>query len=378
VTDSLIHPEGVVLRSDDGARTFTHAVVEGSLKDLWPHALPDQRDRAGDRAVGLWLPTERWGSLAENVMSMGEAGPWWASDDEGRHWTPAPAPWPVAAVPFAGTPPAPVKVAPRTWLIATLHRGGIAGPDIVMLHRSTDNQATWSDVPLNNIGEVRALFSDGEGRAALLGTTPLTLRHATREPRVLWTDDAGASWEDADMSALRSPLDPAYGASHTARGVLLVYDVLGRKPSTGLHMLRSRDMGRSWSDQVMAGGGVSAILERGTADLLAFAQWGQVLHSDDDGVTWSVVAHPADSIVFPRVEASHVAIILALRGGRVLRSVDEGQTWQDASTGTRIGTSAFSASCADGQGRIVLAAPGGVLLVSHDDGQTCFRSSVSP
>jgi photosystem II stability/assembly factor-like uncharacterized protein len=368
----------VVLRSGDGARTFTRAVVEGSLKDLWPHALPDQRDRAGGRAVGLWLPTERWGSVRENVMSMGEAGPWWVSHDDGQHWTPAPAPWPVAAVPFAGTPLAPVKVAPRTWLVPTLLRGGIAGQDTVTLHRSTDDQATWSVVPLNNIGEVRALFSDGEGRAALLGTTPLALRHGMREPRLLWTDDAGASWGDADMSAVRSPLDPTYGASQTARGVLLVYDLLGRKRSTGLHMLRSQDVGRSWSDQLMVGGGVSAILERGAAGLLAFAQWGQVLHSDDDGVTWSVVAHPADSIVYPRVEASRDAIILALRGGRVLRSVDEGQSWQDVSTGTRIGTSAFSATCADGNGRIVLAAPGGVMLVSHDDGQTWFRASVTP
>ncbi|HET9206289.1 MAG TPA: YCF48-related protein [Burkholderiaceae bacterium] len=245
---------------------------------------------------------------------------------------------------------------------------------------------------------------------------------------VLWSDDQGKQWQQADVPLASDLVAVTFPTS--TRGWAVGHDGV---------VLASIDRGRTWQRQ-LDGRGLGDVLVRhysriGDAKWLAEAQrfaaqgaenplldvwfddartgyvvgaFGLVLRTADGGATWEPLLHATDNpkalhlyavrrvgdelyiageqglllrldrssgrfaalnIPYPGTlfgVLGHERVVLAfgLRG-HVVRSTDRGRTWQAASTGVPVG---LTAGTLDGRGRIVLVSQAGHVLASADDG----------
>lgn len=225
---------------------------------------------------------------------------------------------------------------------------------------------------------------------------------------ILWSDDAGRSWKQAQVPA-----------SSDLVGVHFPTPRLGWAVGHDGVILHSRDGGQTWQRQRdgrpdAADVPVLDVWFEDATQGYAVGAFGLLLQTRDGGVRWEPVssAHidnpknlhlyaargiggtlylageqglllkldrasgrfvrqqvPYQGTLFGVVGNARAVLAFGLRGNAV-RSTDGGATWQAVSTGIPSG---LTAGAVDRQGRILLAGQAGQLLASSDDGAT-FRT----
>ncbi|SDR96385.1 Uncharacterized protein SAMN05216271_0838 [Halopseudomonas sabulinigri] len=194
---------------------------------------------------------------------------------------------------------------------------------------------------------------------------------------ILNTTDGGQTWamqyRDPELD---EPMDPN-GPSLLERPLM---DVWFRDANTGFAVgaygifLRTDDGGKNWEDLSDVvdnpdGFHYNAIAEIKGAGLFLAGEMGTMYRSADYGDTWETLTDmPYDGSWFgvSGTKQSNVVLVWGLRGN-MYRSTDFGDSWQevDLPTGATLLGGNLSAS-----GELAVVGAGGVVVVSHDGGQT--------
>jgi len=297
-----------------------------------------------ERAVnGLLLEVARDG---DRLLVVGERGRILWSDDGGQSWTQASVPVSLAitSVTFAGGGDA--------W--ATAHDG-------YLLH-SDDRGATWgialsgSDVAALSVGaiekQVEAL------RAAIEDAPP-----DAREEAEWALDEALFALEEAQLAVdegMTTPLLKAWFADADTGYALGAYNVF----------LRTDDGGVTWESHSYRLDNpdkyhLYGIARSSAGTLLLAGEAGTLLRSLDDGATWERVVTPYQGSFFGTVAPSDGGLLIFGLRGNAFRSIDEGESWIKIDTHDN---RTLMCGTADADGTVVLAGAAGAVLHSSDSG----------
>lgn len=300
-----------------------------------------------DRATkGLLLEAARDDG---RVIVVGEQGHILFSDDEGQSWTQASVPVSLAitSVTFAGNG--------SVW--AAAHDG-------YLLH-SADRGETWS-VKLSGSDVARLTVSAIETQVEALQAELEAASDDTAED-VAWALDEAMFALDEGMLAvdegMTTPLLRVWfdGDVGYALGAYNVF-------------LATRDGGATWTSY-------SARLDnpdkyhlysiaRSTAGtLLVAGEAGTLLRSLDDGETWERIETPYPGSFFGVTAGSDGSLVVFGLRGNIYRSSDEGASWSAVKTSDN---RTLMCGTAGGNGKVVLAGAAGVVLHSDDSGAS-FR-----
>ena len=283
-------------------------------------------------------------------MVVGERGRILWSDDGGQGWTQATVPVSLAvtSVAFAG--------GDNAW--ATAHDG-------YLLH-SADNGATWtiglsgSDVAGLSVGAIEKQVA--ALRASLEKASP-----DTREDIEWALDEAMFALDEATLAVdegMTTPLLKVWFADDQTGYALGAYNVF----------LRTDDGGATWASHSYRLDNPDKyhlydIARSSAGTLLLAGEAGTLLRSLDDGATWERVGTPYPGSFFGTVATSDGGLLIFGLRGNVFRSTDEGANWVDVETHD---TRTLMCGSADADGAVVLAGASGVVLQSSDAGNT-FR-----
>jgi photosystem II stability/assembly factor-like uncharacterized protein len=277
----------------------------------------------------------------------------------------------------------------------------------VALAAAPSSKEGWRDVL-----DTPALKSPLAARALLNGLTRAGDRLVAVGQRghVLWSDDGGKTWTQADVPVSSDLV--AVSFADATHGWAVGHDGV---------VLHSADAGRTWKlqrDGRSAGpqGTETPLLDvwfGNASHGYAVGAFGLVLRTEDGGATWEPWHHAVDNpknlhlyavrgvgddvymvgeqgltlkldrtagrfraldmpykgTLFGVTGSDHAIVVHGLRGS-VLRSVDGGRSWQTIATGLQVG---MTASTRTDDGRLVLVSQAGHVLVSRDDGAT-FRT----
>ena len=282
----------------------------------------------------------------KRVLVAGEQGHILYSDDDGSAWTHAQVPMSLAitAVAYAGA-----------------HNAWAAAHDGVLL-RSTDYGQTWQ-TNLTGV-DVAQLSAD----AASAEVARLEAEIDAADPDALedleWAlDDALFALEDATAAideGVTTPLldvwfrDERHGYALGAYGVLLQTD----------------DGGSTWaliSDRLDNPDNyhLYGIARSGAGTLLVAGEAGTLLRSHDEGETWERLDSPYEGSFFGTVAANDGSLLAYGLRGNVFRSTDNGDTWSAVVTNDE---RTLLCSMTQADGTIVLAGSTGAVLASSDNG----------
>ena len=300
-----------------------------------------------DRAIkGLLLEAARNDG---RIVVVGEQGHILYSDDEGRSWTQATVPVSLAitSVTFAGNGSA--------W--AAAHDG-------YLLH-SADGGATWA-VKLSGSDVARLSVSAIETQIARLQAE---LEAASDED----AEDLGWALDEAMFGLDEAMLAVDEGMTTPLLRVWFDGD-LGYALGAYNVFLATRDGGATWTshgarldnpDKYHLYG-----IARSTAGtLLVAGEAGTLLRSPDDGETWERIETPYPGSFFGAAAASDGSLLVFGLRGNIYRSSDEGTSWSAVRTGDN---RTLMCGTAGADGRVVLAGAAGAVLQSNDSGAS-FR-----
>ncbi len=285
-------------------------------------------------------------SNGNRLLVAGEQGYILFSDDGGASWSNSDVPVSLAitGVAFAGDNDA--------W--ATAHDG-------FLLH-STDNGQSWqTKLTGSNVAElsVGALEERVEAiRADLAEATD-----ETREDLEWALEDGQFAIEEATEAidtGMTTPLLDVWFYDADNGFALGAYGVF----------LRTRDGGVTWvvdSNRLdnLDKYHLYGITRSKAGTLLVAGEAGTVLRSLDDGVTWERIETSYSGSFFGTVAARDGALLVFGLRGNVFRSTDEGETWSAVDTGDE--RTLMSGTIRD-DGALILAGSAGALLYSEDDG----------
>ncbi|MEJ8569751.1 WD40/YVTN/BNR-like repeat-containing protein [Elongatibacter sediminis] len=210
---------------------------------------------------------------------------------------------------------------------------------------------------------------------------------------IVWSDDDGETWQQADVVPTRSTLTTLessggrlWAAGHDT--VILTSSDGGRnwtrqffdperfQPVMDLHffderhglaigayglMLVTRDGGETWEDWAVNDEDswhLNSIVELGDGTLLIAGEAGYSYRSHDQGETWEALDLPYQGSMFRALEIEKGCVLFAGLRGHVMRSCDGGDTWSEAGTG-------LEATLMDGVQagrRTLLVGNGGVII----------------
>jgi photosystem II stability/assembly factor-like uncharacterized protein len=285
-------------------------------------------------------------SDGERLLVAGEQGHILYSDDDGQSWTQADVPvsLTITSVAFAGSGLA--------W--ATAHDG--------YLLNSADNGATWQ-VKLTGSDVARLSVSALEERIASQQAAVDEATPETREDLEWALDDSQFALEEAMEAVdegMTSPMLKVWFASASDGYALGAYGVF----------LRTRDGGESW---VMDGNRLDNpdkyhlydIARSSTGTLLVAGEAGTLLRSLDDGETWERIESIYAGSFFGAVAASDGSLLTFGLRGNVFRSVDDGASWSLVHTGDE---RTLLGGVTQADGTIVLVGSAGAVLSSNDNG----------
>ena len=282
----------------------------------------------------------------DRLLVAGEQGYILYSDDNGQNWTQADVPvsLTVTSVAFAGSGEA--------W--ATAHDG-------YLLH-SADNGATWrvkltgSDVAKLSVIALEERIE--AQRAALDDATPETLE----ELEWALEDDLFALEEatEAVDQGMTSPLLNVWFANARDGYALGAYGVF----------LRTRDGGETW---IMDGQRLDNpdkyhlydIVRSATGTLLVAGEAGTLLRSLDDGETWQRIEAIYPGSFFGALAADDGSLLAFGLRGNVFRSTDDGASWSLVDTGDQ---RTLLGGVTQADGTIILVGSAGAVLSSDDNG----------
>jgi photosystem II stability/assembly factor-like uncharacterized protein len=285
-------------------------------------------------------------SDGNRLLVAGEQGHILYSDDDGQNWTQADVPvsLTITSVAFVDSG--------QAW--ATAHDG--------YLLNSADNGATWqvkltgSDVAQLSVVALEERIEAQQ--AAVDEATP-----ETREDLEWALDDSQFALEEAMEAVdegMTSPMLKVWFASASDGYALGAYGVF----------LRTRDGGESW---VMDGNRLDNpdkyhlydIARSSTGTLLVAGEAGTLLRSLDDGETWERIESIYPGSFFGAVAASDGSLLAFGLRGNVFRSVDDGASWLPVDTGDQ---RTLLGGVTQADGTIVLVGSAGAVLSSSDDG----------
>lgn len=237
----------------------------------------------------------------DSVVAVGERGLVVRSND-GRTWTPTPAPiaGTLCAVAFAG----PLE-------------GWAAGHGAVIL-RTTDGGITWT--PQFTGPDPEAPFLDllalGQGHVLAVGAFGVFFE--SRDNGATWTQRAVL---DVDLHLNR--------IVRTDDGRIYLAGESGT-------LLRSDDDGATWrSLETGDDGSLYGVLALRSGTLLAYGLRGRVYRSTDDGASWNLIRTPGTGLLQTGVESPvSGAIILAGQARTWWVSRDDGRTFRAATATT--------------------------------------------
>ncbi len=251
------------------------------------------------------------------------------SDDFGDHWRLLPAPRPGVAI----------------WSLTRSAADGntlIAGYEPCVLYRSTDDGASWEELPVNASFPSVTVIDDQPKRVTSVAVDPHAPKrlYATVEVGgLLCTHDAGLNWTsvidglyvtDDAVDLHQVLIDPRRA------GVLTV--------ATRVGLFRSRDGGAGWCRLPVPATSARGVYCRSVAyapddpQILYLGAGegfegdaGMLFLSRDGGENWSVPAYglKLKSTVFAVATDSRYPshVYFASKYGEVLRSTDHGSTW---------------------------------------------------
>ena len=320
---------GETYRTLDGGLTWTEAVL-------------------GSPSLGLRDVTGR--GLA--MLAVGDAGMIWMSADAGGHWTSATAPLglPLRAAAMAGD---------SVWVV-----GGDSG----ILLRTTDAGANWDGVasgtsqPINAlrftdalhgwaVGDAGTLLSTTNGGAswsAVAVATPNALLSVDQRGAKVWVVGAeGTAWRSTNGGASFSPVRLKLDARADVRCVTMLSPDSLWIAGGGGFIRFSADGGATWTfQQHTLQAPITRLISSGNGVWVTNSTNRVVMSSINRGATWRF---PATTSV-TRSWSSRSAVSGSTRGdgfalnpvnkhtiycgmgANVLRSRDEGMSWQVAST----------------------------------------------
>ena len=132
--------------------------------------------------------------------------------------------------------------------------------------------------------------------------------------------------------------------------------------------LRTADGGATWLPLMHATDNPKSLhlyaVRRIGGELFIAGEQGLLLKLDRDGARFSALTLPYAGTLFGLVGKDRFVVAHGLRGN-VVRSADGGQSWQSVQTGVGVG---LTASALDERGRMVIVSQAGHVLVSRDDG----------
>ena len=284
----------------------------------------------------------------ERLVVVGEAGHILFSDDNGLSWVHADVPVSLAitAVAFAGPE--------QVW--ATAHHG--------YLLRSTDSGTSWQ-VKLTGSDVARLSVGAIERRVAELQVMVDKAPPDAREELEWVLDDAMFALDEATAAideGMATPLLNVWFANDVDGYALGAYGVF----------LRTRDGGDTWTVEGSRlenpdNNHLYDIARTSSGTVIVVGEAGTLLRSPDDGNTWERVDALYAGSYFGAVAASDDSLVIYGLRGNVFRSADQGVTWARVETGD---LRTIMCGTAGDDGTVILAGAAGAVLRSHDGGAT--------
>jgi len=266
-------------------------------------------------------------SVGDRLVTVGERGHVFVSDDRGANWRQVPSSTTatLTAVSFVDEA-----------------RGVAVGHDAVII-RTEDGGENWILVQTAPEDEepLLAVRFDRRGHGFAVGAYG----------RFLESHDGGLSWEERDISAS----DLHLNALAEVDGVMLIAGEAGT-------LLRSDDGGATWNEiDSPYEGSFFGLLATPDGGLLAFGMRGHVFRSDDGGYDWSEIDTGTHSAIFGGHIVSPELVVLAGQNGLLLASGDQGRSFVTIDADTSRTFAAVAPGL--GPGEVVLAGEEGVLRV---------------
>lgn len=266
----------------------------------------------------LMLDVQRAGS---RLISVGERGRIFVSDDGGANWRAAASPTEATLTALA---------------FIDEVRGVAVGHDAVIL-RTEDGGEHWQLVQAVPADEepLLAVWLDASGRGFAVGAYG----------RFVESADAGRTWVEREVDAE----ELHFNAIAQVGGALLIAGEAGT-------LLRSEDDGASWQRlEAPYGGSYFGLLATGDDGVLAFGMRGHVFRSDDGGMTWGEIATGTHAAIFGGRVLGDGALVLVGQNGLVLASADRGRSFTELDVDT---SRSFAAAAAAGEAVLLVGEQG--------------------
>ena len=196
-----------------------------------------------------------------------------------------------------------------------------------------------------------------------------TLLAAGEQGRILWSEDAGAGWQEAQVQPQRGSTftQIAYTGERTALAV-----------GHDSWIVRSEDGGKSWKEAHFNPELATPLMGvSGPHDgrLYAYGGFGLMLVSENGGKSWQTKSDPAigDHHVNTMTRAADGSLFAAGERGLLVRSADNGVTWQRL---PEIYNGSFYGILSLPSQELVVYGMRGNVFHSRDLGKTWVRSTV--
>ena len=195
---------------------------------------------------------------------------------------------------------------------------GTRGKNRGHIVRSTDLGKHWERIENITKDEITCLANGKDGMAYLL----------TGEANFYRSSDYGKTWKwmtKISNNTNHGNYTLSYGLMVTDHGTILVSDT----ESSGGHIYRSTDQGKSWTDLGTVSKKALYRFERTGNGILVNGWNGSIYKSQDDGNTWKEMQHVTDTPLYATEYLGTHVTLQASEDGQIFRSQNYGESWEN-------------------------------------------------